>query len=137
MCSGLLGSTAMLVSFCGVWQPRLDAPLLFTASPVMASMSLVAAYAPVVLKGAERHRPTAVAAVSRLPSSPTCAHGALMSGANLQLWLGAAELTPGNIATMPVASNGTEAKATSRWRSDMRSPGVRRVAGASHVREQH
>src|SRR5215467_189045 len=104
---GLFGSTAMLVSFCGVMQPRFDAPLLFTASPLIASMSLVGAYAALVLNGAERHRATAASGVSKSDSSSlSAAHGALIVGGNFQLLVVAdvAELALGNVATMPATS---------------------------------
>src|SRR5215831_18272558 len=98
----------MVVSFCGVVQPRFDAPLLLTASPTIASMSLVGAYAPGVLNGLERHRPTAASGVSRPSSSPPCAHGALSVGGNFQF--GAAVVEP-----LPAAgASRTTAAATRR-----------------------
>src|SRR5215475_1016523 len=113
----------MLVSFCGVLQPRLDAPLLFTASPTIASMSLVAAYAPGVLNGAERQSATAASGVSKsFSSSPSCAHGALSVGWNFQLFAGVAEPVPGNAAMMPAIRIGTDATASNRIRLAMRSP---------------
>src|SRR5215471_4118848 len=80
---GLPGSTAIAVSFCGVRQPRLDAPLLLIGSLLMTLMSVVGAYAPGVLHGVERHRATAASGGSSSSSSPPCAHGALMLGLNL------------------------------------------------------
>src|SRR5215467_4137366 len=120
MCIGLLGSTAIEVSFCGVMQPRFDAPLLLTASQLMASMSLVAAYAAVVLKGAERQRATAASGASKSSSSPSCAHGALMVGSNFQLFSGVAALGPGMATRIPATS--ADAPASIRMRLAMRSP---------------
>src|SRR5580765_4608436 len=73
--SAFWGLTAMVVSFCGVVQPKFEKPLLFVASPMIASTSVDAsgAYAPAgVLNGVELfvvtlHRPRRVDRGIELP----------------------------------------------------------------------
>ena len=74
----------MVVSFCGVVQPKLEKPELLSWSPAIAStFEPSGPYAPGVLNGVERQRPAAASGGSNSsPSSPSLTHGATMVGWN-------------------------------------------------------
>src|SRR6478609_74479 len=117
--SAFWGLTAMVVSFCGVVQPKFEKPLLFVASPMIASTSVDAsgAYAPAgVLNGVERQSPAAASGASSSSSSPSIAHGALIVGSNFHLCVVVvAALDPPAITDMATTAH-VAAKSTARLR---------------------
>src|SRR6476469_574003 len=108
MLFGFVGLTATVVSFCAVTQPKLEKPLLLGWSPTMVSTFVVGAYGLTVLKNVDRHTPAAAGSgSSRVSSSPPCAHGALIVGANSQFTVAPppSVIIQGVAAPAPVSPN--------------------------------